>query len=80
MPSFNDGESEAQRRNMISPESHAELVVEPRLEPLSSDLRSKALCTTPDYDCSRTRAYMWKQGRRTVKEKKKLLASSVHTL
>lgn len=36
MPSFHEWE-----RNVISPKSHAELVVDPRLEPMSSDCQCK---------------------------------------
>ena len=74
-----NGENEAQKRILISPKLHAELLVEPRPEPLSSDHWSKALYTTPGYQYSLTHAFTWKSGG-AVKENKKLLASSVHTL
>lgn len=73
-PHFTNGESEAQRRNVISPQSPAESVGESRLEPRSSDCQAKALRTAPGYPCSHIHKGGW-----AVKGNKKLLASFVCT-
>lgn len=69
------------RRNTISPKSHAELVVEPRLEPMSSDLHlvqsSLHYIKLPAFIPTYTQM---EGGGGGVVKKKKLLASSARTL